>query len=104
MMEQRPIEQVVSDIFNAMPAELSMQDKLASLVSVAVFVADLPAEHAWHALVAVVSQAHGGAVARVQVSQKIEDDEEHEERLTCNSTGTTNREVLSVDRGPAKPH
>ena len=94
----------IGEFLEAMPASLTPQDRFRLLVRAAVRAADLPAESAWCAVAAVVSDAHGGRTAQVRVTMPIEGDDEHEDMYMFNSTGTSSVVRVDVVRAPPRTH
>lgn len=110
-MEERPrdIDVVMGEVLAAMPAGLSGQDRLASLVASAVRASGEPPESAWVALARVVSHGHEDRPACVKLVLRVEDGEDHERRvLTFHANGWCEEDravaVGTVGEGPTTQH
>ena len=67
MSTKRDIDVVVGEIFDAMPAALTREEKLLSLVASALRASGLTRGESMSGLAKVASAAHGGASAMVQI-------------------------------------
>ena len=101
----RPIDDVMAAVLAAMPADLTMPVRLASLVAAAVRASQLPPESAWCALARVVSDGHGDAPACVKVALPVEGAADERLLVTLHANGAMEQQhAIVTGRMGDAPH
>ena len=107
-METRRIDDVMAEVLAAMPSDLTMPIRLASLVAAAVRASDLPPEVAWCTLARVASDGHDNAPACIKIALPVEGAANERLLVTLHANGAVEQQQATVtgrlDDGAARPH
>ena len=95
-MKTRRIDDVMAEVLAAMPSDLTMPIRLASLVAAAVRASDLPPEVAWCTLARVASDGHDNAPACIKIALPVEGEADQRLLVTLRANGNVEQQPAVV--------